>query len=90
MEPFVRHSALEGLQHFVEICLRNRNFKTGKEVCQFVIDILPQNFQKPFVFKLSKIHSMENPKSKIDPYKKVDTEFGQKLKEALIKKQICT
>lgn len=85
LEPYVRHSALEGLQHFVEICLRNRNFRVGKEVCQFVMDTLPQNFQKPFIFKLSKIHSMENPKSKIDPYKKVETEFGQKLKDALLK-----
>jgi hypothetical protein len=84
LEPSVRHSALEGLQHFVEICLRNRNFKVGKEVCQFVIETLPQNFQKPFIFKLSKIHSMENPKSSIDPYKKVETEFGQKIKDALI------
>ncbi|OFY35453.1 MAG: hypothetical protein A2W91_08550 [Bacteroidetes bacterium GWF2_38_335] len=85
-EPYVRHSALEGLQHFVEICLRNRNFKVGKEVCQFVLDTLPQNFQQPFIFKLTKIHSMENPKAKIDPYKKVETEFGQKLMDALIKK----
>lgn len=86
LEPYVRHSALEGLQHFVEVCIRQQNLKVAKEVCQFVIDNLPQNFQKPFLYKLSKIQSLENPKNKIDPFKKVDTILGQKLKDALSKK----
>ncbi|WP_075603131.1 NB-ARC domain-containing protein [Saccharicrinis aurantiacus] len=81
-----RHSCLEGLFHFVEICMRNVRIDLAKEVCQYVIDVLPQNFQKPFIFKLSKIDAIENPKRKIDPYKKVETEFGLKLKDALLKK----
>lgn len=86
MEAAPRHSTLEGLAHFVEICIRNVKLDLAKEVCQFVMDELPQNFQKPFVFKLSKIDAIENPKRKIDPYKKVETEFGAKLKEAILKK----
>jgi hypothetical protein len=86
LEPQTRHLALEGMQHFVEICTRNRNFKKGKEVCQLVIDSLPYNFHSTFIYKLSKINSMENPNLKIDPFKEAKTDFGQKLKEAMIKK----
>lgn len=86
MEAAPRHSTLEGLSHFVEICIRNVQLDLGKEVCQYVLDVLPQNFQKPFIFKLSKIDAMENPKRKIDPFKKVETDLGAKLKEALLNK----
>lgn len=86
MKASPRHSCLEGLSHFVEICMRNVRIDLAKEVCHFVIDELPQNFQKPFIFKLSKIDAIENPKRRIDPYKKAETEFGEKLKNALINK----
>ena len=83
-EPYVRHSALEGLSHFVEICIRNQKLPLGKEICNYILDNLPQNFQKPFIFKLSKIDSLENPNRLVDPYKKAETSFGKLLKEKLI------
>jgi hypothetical protein len=86
MKASPRHSSLEGLNHFVEICMRNVNMDLAKEVCEFVVSTLPQNFHKPFIFKLSKIYAIENPKKKIDPYKKVQSEFGAKLKDALLNK----
>lgn len=86
-EPYVRHSALEGLSHFVEICIRNAKFKLAKEVCNFVLTSLPQNFQKPFIFKLSKIDSIENPVRIIDPYQKTETSFGKILKDKLSQSQ---
>lgn len=83
-EPYVRHSALEGLSHFVEICIRNQKLKLAKEVCTYVLENLPQNFRKPFIFKLSKIDALENPNRIIDPYKKTETAFGKLLKEKLL------
>ena len=86
IESSSRHSILEGLYHFVEVCMRNARIDIAKEVCNYVVDNLPQNFQKPFILKLSKIDAIENPDRKIDPLKKANTEFGEKLKNALLKK----
>jgi hypothetical protein len=86
VKPYVRHSALEGLSHFIEICIRNTKLGLAKEVCQYVFDNFDPSYHRPFIFKLSKIDSMENPSRKVDPFKKAETEFGALLKDALTKK----
>lgn len=85
-KPYIRHSALEGLSHFVEICIRNTKLGLAKEVCQYVLDNFDPSYHRPFFFKLSKIDGMENPSRKVDPFKKAETEFGALLKDALTSK----
>jgi len=78
LSPNCRNYVLDGLTHFVEICIRTRHYDIGKEICLKVFDELTENYHKPFVFKISKIESLENPEERI-----AESDLAIKLKEAL-------
>jgi hypothetical protein len=84
LTPVCRTSVLNGLTHFTEICIRVHRWDLGKEICNKIINELPQNYQKPFLFKLSKIDSLENPEKKINPFKRnEESDLAIRLREAL-------
>lgn len=91
LAPSCRNLVLDGLTHFVEIAIRNNKRELGKEVCEKIIEEMPQNYRNPFIYKLNKISFIENPDGFDNDIDKVMTqttitELGQKLKEALTKK----
>jgi len=63
LSPNCRNYVLDGLTHFIEICIRYNRRYLGRRVCEKVISEMPQNYQKPFLYKLSKIEYIENPNS---------------------------
>lgn len=63
LSPSVRNVVLDGLTHFIEICIRCNKRDLGREVCDKVLAELPQSYQTPFVYKLNKINYIENPDS---------------------------
>jgi len=84
MKANIRNHVLDGLTHFVEICIRLNKVELAKEICQLVIRNVPQDFHKAFESKLSKIGRIdEQDKLK---HNKNESDLGIKLKEALSKK----
>jgi hypothetical protein len=86
-----RNYVLDGLTHFIEICIRTNRREIGKEVCNKIISEMPQNYQNPFIYKLNKIEFIENPEKYDNDTQKVMQSqtvgvLGEKLKEALGKK----
>ncbi|WOD43741.1 NB-ARC domain-containing protein [Hwangdonia lutea] len=86
-----RNYVLDGLTHFIEICIRTNKREVGKEVCHKVISEMPQNYQNPFIYKLNKIEFIESPEKYDNDIQKVMQNktvgiLGEKLKEALSKK----
>lgn len=91
LSPSCRNLVLDGLTHYIEIAIRTNRRDIGKQVCEKVIEEMPQNYQNPFIYKLNKISYIENPSSFDNDISKVMTqttvtELGQKLKDALSKK----
>jgi predicted AAA+ superfamily ATPase len=85
-----RAYVLDGLTHFIEICIRNSKRSVGKIVCNKVISELPPNYQKPFQYKLTKIDFIENPDKYDNDSSKIDeklalSDLGIKLQQALKK-----
>lgn len=86
LSPNCRNYVLDGLTHFVEVCIRTNKWEIGKQICNKVFNELSENYHKPFVFKLSKIESLENPHQKINPYRIIgESDLSVRLKEAFNK-----
>lgn len=84
LSPNCRNYVLDGLTHFIEICIRTNNWQQGKEVCEKVFEELTENYHKPFVFKYSRIESLEKPEEKINPFERMaESDLAIKLKMAL-------
>lgn len=88
LSPNCRNYVLDGLTHFIEICIRNNRRDIGKEVCNKIISEMPQNYQKPFLYKFSKIEYIENPKSFNDKSENIisnanSSDLALKLQDAL-------
>lgn len=84
LSPNCRNYVLDGLTHFIEICIRTNHWDKGKEICEKVFNELTENYHKPFLFKHSRIESLERPEEKINPFEKVNNnDMAIKLKEAL-------
>ncbi|MFL9484733.1 NB-ARC domain-containing protein [Chitinophagaceae bacterium LWZ2-11] len=93
LTPNCRNLILDGLTHYVEIAIRNNKRDIGKEVCEKIINQMPQNYHNPFIYKLNKISFIENPNSFENDINKVLTQptvtlIGQRLKEAIIKQNV--
>nr|WP_293298118.1 NB-ARC domain-containing protein [Allomuricauda sp.] len=90
LAPSCRNYVLDGLTHYIEICIRHNRRHLGRKVCEKVLTELPQNYQKPFQYKLNKIEYIENPNAfendnqRIIP-KDSNSDLAIKLKEALKK-----
>lgn len=84
LSPNCRNYVLDGLTHFIEICIRTNHWNQGKEICEKVFNELTDNYHKPFIFKFSRIESLEKPEEKINPFiRMVESDIAIKLKEAL-------
>ena len=89
LTPSCRNSVLNGLTHFVEICIRLNKFSYGIEVCDKMIKDMPENLQTPFIHKKNKIESFISPTPVLDVANKVpQSDIGIKLKEAINKKKV--
>ncbi|WP_262152686.1 NB-ARC domain-containing protein [Chryseobacterium foetidum] len=92
LKPKCRNLVLDGLTHYVEICIRLNKHEKGREVCDKIISELPTDYHKPFVFKVNKIESITNDfddSSEIIDYKKNqsnETLLSARLREAFDKK----
>lgn len=91
LSPKTRNFVLDGLTHYVEICIRLNKHEKAKEVCDKIISQLPTDYHKPFIFKLNKIEAINSDFDDLNEpfdFKKQNTEtlLGNKLKEALSKK----
>lgn len=87
LSPNCRNYVLDGLTHFVEICIRTNHYDIAKEICEKVFNELTENYHKPFLFKYSKIESLEKPEERINPFESiVESDLAIKLKKALINK----
>lgn len=90
LAPSCRNFVLDGLTHYIEICIRHNRRQLGRQVCEKVLNELPQNFQKPFQYKLNKIEYIENPSAFGNDNQKIipndnNSDLAVKLKEALNK-----
>lgn len=88
--PSCRNHILDGLTHYIEICIRMNRRDIGKEICEKVINETSQNYQKPFLYKLNKIEYIENPDSFDNDNQNIiqntnESDLALKLKEALKK-----
>lgn len=89
LTPSCRNSVLNGLTHFVEICIRLNKFSYGIEVCDKMIKDMPENLQTPFIHKKNKIESFISPTPLLDVTNRVpQSDIGIKLKEAINKKKV--
>ncbi|GGH16862.1 NB-ARC domain-containing protein [Mucilaginibacter phyllosphaerae] len=88
LSPNCRNAVLNGLTHFVEICIRVNKREIGKEVCNKIISELPENYHHPFIFRIKKIEMIEHPERKIDLFRSnTETAIGSKLKQAMFDKR---
>ena len=90
LAPNCRSYVLEGLTHYIEICIRHNRRELGRKVCEKVLNELPQNFQQPFQYKLNKIEFIENPSAFENDNQKIipndnNSDLAIRLKEALKK-----
>lgn len=83
LSPSSRHYILNGLNHFVDISIRLNKWKIGIEVCDKIINSIPDNFHKPYIIKKKKIESFLNPTN--NTMGELETDLAIKLKEALNK-----
>lgn len=83
LTPSCRHYVLNGLNHFIDIAIRLNKWKIGIEVCDKIIDNIPDNYHKPYIMKKKRIESFINPTN--NAMVESDTDFATKLKEALNK-----
>lgn len=81
LSPSCRNSVLNGLTHFVEVCIRLNKFTYGIEICDKMINDMPENLQKPFIHKKNKIESFINPSPALEaPSNVPQSDIGIKLK----------
>lgn len=83
LSPKCRNFVLDGLTHFSEICIRINKREIAKDVCDKIINELPADYHKPFLFKLKKINFIENGKKTISNDIETESDLAIKLKEAL-------
>lgn len=93
LSPKCRNFVLDGLTHYTEICIRLNKHEKAKEICEKIICELSTDYHKPFLFKLSKIESIQNDEihdeKELFDYKRstgTDTLIALKLREAFDKK----
>ncbi len=89
LSPNCRNQVLDGLTHLSEICIRNNRFDFTKDICNKIIQEMPQNYHNPFISKLNKIDNIENknkPITEVTLAKETKvTPFGELLLEKLKK-----
>jgi len=93
LSPKCRNFVLDGLTHFTEICIRLNKHEKAKEICEKIINELPTDYHKPFLFKTTKIEAIKNDEiqeeKELFDYKKrsgTETVIATKLREAFEKK----
>lgn len=82
LSPGARTLALAGLVQLVEVYIRLKRYIPAREICDKVVDSLPQNFHQPFKSKLKRLDMFEKVKAK-----KNESDFALGLKAALKKKR---
>lgn len=93
LNPKCRNFVLDGLTHYTEVCIRLNKHERAMEVCDKIINQLPTDYHKPFLFKQGKVEAISKPdfndESELIDYRKnikSDTLIAIKLKEAFEKK----
>lgn len=76
-----RTQVLAGLVQLVEVYIRLKRYAQARNICDKVIDVLPQNFHQPFKSKLKKLDMYE----RVAVARKNDSDFASSLKNALKK-----
>ena len=84
LSPSCRHYVLNGLNHYVDLVIRLNRWQRGIDVCNKIINNVPENYQKPYISKKNKImaiiYSEETGNNNATKY---ETDLAIKLKEAL-------
>lgn len=83
--PSCRHYVINGLTHLINISIRLNKWDFGIEVCDKIINDLPESQHKPFVKKKNDIEYLKAPK-KQNHQQFPATLLGIKMKAALEKK----
>lgn len=91
LNPKCRNFVLDGLTHYVEVCIRLNKHEKAKEICDKIISQLPTDYHKPFIFKLNKIEAITSDFDDLNEpldFRKTGNEtlLSMKLKEAFEKK----
>ena len=82
LSPSCRHYVLNGLNHYVDLAIRLNRWQRGIDVCDKIINNVPENFQKPYISKKNKIMVITKSKEKNNT-SKYETDLAIKLKEVL-------
>lgn len=84
LTPSCRHYVINGLNHYVDITIRLNKWQIGIDVCNKIINSIPENYQKPYISKKNKIMSIINSKEtgKNNTIEH-ETDLAIKLKEVL-------
>ncbi|MBO0937870.1 hypothetical protein J2I47_15030 [Fibrella sp. HMF5335] len=88
MKPSVRSYLIDGINQFVEVCIRINNFNMAKSVCTYIINTLPQNFHGAFKNKMNRINRIHSDKNRVKKSDKLgfssqDSDLAIRLKEAM-------
>ena len=86
LSPQCRDIVLTGLNYYLELTIRLNKLAFARETCEKIIREIPENYRKPYSSRLTTIDRFE--KKSFDKYDyDTKTEFGMKLKEALVTKK---
>lgn len=86
LTPSCRHYVINGLNHYVDITIRLNKWQKGIEVCDKIINSIPENYQKPYISKKNRIMAIINSKKTgKNTTTEHETDLAIKLKEALNK-----
>jgi len=82
LSPSCRHFVINGLMHYLNISIRLNKWDIGLEVCDKIINDLPESQTKPFIKKKEDIEYLKSPRKKAYN-KNTETDLSIKFKEAL-------
>lgn len=86
LSPSCRHNVLNGLNHYVDLAIRLNKWQRGIDVCNKIINSIPENYQKPYIAKKNKIVAIINSKQTGNNTTiEYETDLAIKLKDALNK-----
>ena len=84
LSPSCRHYILNGLNHYVDLAIRLNRWQRGIDVCNKIINNVPENYQKPYISKKNKIMAIiYSEETGNNNATKHETDLAIKLKEAL-------
>lgn len=84
LSPSCRHYVLNGLNHYVDLAIRLNKWQVGIDVCDKIINNIPENYHKPYIVKKNKINAIIcSHQIKENMVESKETDFAIKLKEAL-------